>query len=221
MVIAQGIEVRAITTKSPKIIWITLIAISLAVITIVSIVFFSEVTFEKDELHGIKVGDSKIEVLERLAKIGVHDVEPDVDNIVAISQKNLESIEKLKKYDGICVTDNKGFAFNVTINDSENVVIDYQSTNANIDSEQIKTKTLFFEWLRNLAKERNGILITNCIPDLRRVNVTGITGDDRAYLENFNAWNYSEPDSYSTVTLRFINNKIGKIEYHWRPYETP
>jgi hypothetical protein len=44
-------------------------------------------------------------------------------------------------------------------------------------------------------------------------------GQDGRQLDQYDAWRYQVPNSYSTVDLRFEAERLVSIKYRWRPFE--
>jgi len=202
-----------------------LLGSSVALILIVYLMTFEgfDVTINSGNFYGLKIGMSKKDVAAILLSQGVPNVEPVVDKDVVVKIDSIELLSQLQKASGICVGDNKDFALRIAFD--ANGMSRPVDNSVNVDPIALGLRTSqprkeVLERIEKIISSRKGIVVANCILDVRSVDLNNSSSRGFDNLERFNSWLYYLPNTYSMATLRFTDGKLVKIDYSWRPYET-
>lgn len=191
---------------------------------VLCLIVASACDFDMDELDTLKIGQSQIEVLHQLSKQNIQDVLPMIDNLVVIEYSEIDELSKLYNSSGICLGDNKGMSMDLNFDANNNLSeirasAKMKQESFGIEVNQSKTKVLSL--LKKVLEGKNKVVIANCIFNQPWVRLKEMTEKDILYLQQYSVWGYGFSDSYSHVSLEFIEGKLANIKYHWRPYELP
>lgn len=184
-------------------------------------VFFSSMWIERQEYLGLKHGMTPQEVFDLLARSGVSHVLPRLEHEITITKKNVGMIKQLRSESGICITSDKE-AIDLQISfDREGRVTKahYGSVRKLTELSEIKSKDELISKSRLMIERLDGLKVSACIPEVRWIRLSEATEIDKQYLAQYGVWMFDEPNSYSGARLVFVESRLLKIEYQWRPYE--
>lgn len=174
------------------------------------------------EFAGIKIGQSKREVLKGLALYGIDNVMPYYKDRVKVNFDNINRLHEVNEEKGICLTDGERLSLKLEFNDSGILIhMDSSETMKSI-KHGIATGQPKSEVLRSLGtmiKSDRALWIRNCIYDLHWVDTKKFTEGEVLYLGKHDLWRYHATDSYSYTDLYFSENSLIKIIYHYRKTE--
>lgn len=172
---------------------------------------------------GLSIGMTKEEVAEELVKHEVYSIVPHLDRkIVVFRDSDIGMLSSIDDVSGICVNDNVGFNLQIKFGSSDKPNVKYISIPARFVAEEVnalESRNDVLMFIAKLMRRQINIVAANCILDKKSISLTN--GYFMNSLGKYDSWFYYVPDSYSTCVLRFSNGVLSKIEYKWRPFETP
>lgn len=176
---------------------------------------------ENGDFNSLKIGMSKTGVVNALLTEHVNYIEPRVDENILITSDTLGELDRLKNTEGICITDNGSFGLHIVFDNSGMSHSIYKTFNVDLSAlglEYPLSRKDTFEKIKSLVHSKQHITAFNCILDVKNMPLNDINFSD---LERINTWLYHIPKTHSAVTLKFIQDKLVKIIYHWQPFEMP
>lgn len=196
----------------------------LILVFLVLVSFGYDLTISRGDFQGLRLGMRKSDVIAELARRGVLEVMPEVDEHIVVSKTSIRRLSELEKAEGVCIGDNSGLDLQVSFDSQDMSHVVYRSKSADLSELGIQTsqsRKYVMERIEAILLSRNDMSISNCILD---VKVIPLQSDDPVHhknLDRFDSWFYYIPNSYSAATLRFADGKLVKVIYHWRPFEGP
>lgn len=170
---------------------------------------------------GIKIGQSKREVLKSLGLHEVTEIIPYYTNRVRIGFNNINKIQELQSERGICLGDSKGLSLDLEFDESNDLIEMKSSAPMKRIEHRIKvgqSKSEVLRYLNKLVMENRKIIIRDCV-NLFWVNPQEIKEEEIQYMSKHDMWRYHATDSYSYPDLHFSDSSLSKIVYHYRPTE--
>lgn len=159
----------------------------------------------------LEIGMSKESALTELRAMGVKQIEPVVAEYISITRSSIELLPQLISEKGICTTNHMGFTFYIKLDKAGTVANIYTSRKAESINSKIKlgdTIDAVLAQIKDILEHYDGIRVFNCIHEPNLIF-------DERYAE-FDHWFFYLPESYSMAVLHFSDDKLRKIEYHWR-----
>lgn len=186
------------------------------------VVFTAACDFKLDEVDELRIGQSQEEVLQRLSRQGVQDVVPILEDSIVVKQNQIDELRKLYKSSGLCLSDYSGVFIKLNFDRNNKLVELYTSPMMKSESFGIQvdqSKEEVISLLKKVLEDNSKVTIESCIFDHHWVRLKEIDKEDLVYLQRYSLWRYHKSDSYSYITLKFEEEKLTEIKYHWRPYE--
>ncbi len=177
---------------------------------------------ETEGIDGLEVGMSKSLIVETLIKNGIDSVEPVVNKVIQVKNYNKEKLPSLINAPGLCIQGNSGFSFQLYFSVNNKPIINYISVSASqYDSEisKLETRKETVEYIKQIMENHSNISVSNCIINVGIMKLIDFQHKTDLRLNEYDSWFYYVPNSYSTVTLRFSNGILEKIEYNMRRHE--
>lgn len=181
-----------------------------------------DLVIEQGEYGGLRIGQSKDDVLQALRRSGVSSVHPDLVFDTVVRAGSLQLIGTLENADGICIDNGRGYSARVSF-DAGNTVqsIDLspkaESNSLGIVVSQARIGALTL--VKDALIADRSLSARSCLPKGRWIQLSQLTTGDIGYLRGFDAWSYNEAKDFSYATVVFWSDRLLQIQYHKRPFE--
>jgi hypothetical protein len=196
--------------------------LTIKIICVLFLPIIAACDFNMDGVDGLKVGLSYRETLKKLSVQRIQNVIPAIRESVVVKYDQIDKIYKLRSSSGICLNDNRGLRVSIDFNEN-NILTEARASPVSkldqIDFEVGREKDDVLGDIKILMEGNKEIVASSCIYDLRWVNITEVSDDDFEYLSRYPVIQYHYPDLYSYTTLKFENQALAQMTYHWRPFE--
>jgi hypothetical protein len=168
---------------------------------------------------GFEIGMSKKEVFSIAKQKNVYSIYPELDDFIRVDSQSIDRLSLLVGHYDVCVSDNSGFAFNVKLREDGYYDLVSTSTSANVSLAEKKwplsvgdLQTLIERAINN---EKHAIAF-NCINGAHDFQ---LSDGAELNLRKFDNWMFFLPDSYSSYSVAFKNDKLIHITFHSRRSE--
>lgn len=194
-----------------------------AIVILVTVVTGCDFTVSKGELHGLRIGETNLEVLAELKKRRVESIRPDIIESIVVRGTNAD-LRKLQQQHSVCLTDNAAIAINLEFDERSTLQRIDQSAATPTPAFGLKTQQTMDEVFARLQPElakNNKLILGTCMPNARWIDIqmTKMSENDVEYLLSNEGWWYDEPNSYSSIRLTFKSGRLASISYFWRPFD--
>ena len=181
----------------------------------------SRQTITDGEFWGLRIGDSRLTVIEQLRSLGIEHVRPEV-----LHQIRVTSPKEMSR-----------------LRDSEAVILFPGDARVTFSEDQVRERQVLpsvkFEWKARLetATTRDEVfsvfaeileadkraVVGNFAPGSRWVKLAGISKDDLRLLERYDAWelNRKNQDGFWHVRLEFAEGRLARLIAQRSPTELP
>ncbi len=186
--------------------------------------FGYDFTILNGDFQGLRIGMSKSDVATELARQGIPNVVPEVDENIVIKRASSKLLSRLQKADGICIGDNAAFELQIAFDKQDMSHVVYKSNKTDLALLGIQTsqpRKQVMERIEVILLSQDNVVVANCVLGVKSIPLQNAGLLDNENLDRFDTWFYYIPYSYSTVTLCFTDGKLVKVTYHWRPFEGP
>jgi len=183
-----------------------------------------EKTIEDGNYKYLDIGITKEAALTKLISNKVKSVAPFAGEIHVIKSGNLNEFDLISQSKALALNDHKGYFVKIAfdgdeIGDIYNSLVAQKATPDIFVKGQTRENTI--STIKSLIAKNKKLTIYNIEFDPRWVDLTKITDADKAYLLDFNYWEYPGTENYSYYNLYFDSGKLKKIKYKWSFIELP
>lgn len=198
------------------------------IVLALSLISCSESEEDAAKLLGLEIGNTKSEVIDRLRKNpSVRSIAPSVDEYIVIKRgprnKN-QMIDLILSEPGVMVIgESPKLAISLTL-DNTSIKDLYlapvnkgESLEFKIGMEKGTVKKILLENFDNGRVHR----IFNFLPGSEFIILDTMTKKQEFFLMLQNTWVFGETNKHSHVRIKFVNNRLGSIDYKWSPIELP
>ena len=181
-------------------------------------------TIEEGEFRFLKIGATKDQVIRSAADAGITDITPGLNYVLEVDKGNVSRLRELYGSEALSLYDNKGFVIELEFNQNEVSSVFASSLVPK------QTQDLFFdaqtmeEAFQNIEEIMNGLPelhVRNVLANGQWINLQTIDEKGKAYLTRYDVWSFHGQETYSHYRLKFENDKLARILYHWSPVELP
>lgn len=183
-----------------------------------------EMKITNGDFHGVSIGMSKDSVRSALSQQGIEVIYPVVDDNIILKNPSKNDLHELDSSSGICMGNGSGFEVQVAFDKNDMSKLVYSSAQVDPVALGISSPQTRQEMMKKIGiiiDSTPHMIVSNCILDVKSINVKDSSRDDVMQLQRFNSWFYYIPHGHSTATLRFTDGNLVEVDYVYRRYETP
>jgi len=173
--------------------------------------------------YSIEIGDSKREVIMKLAQAEISEVKPSVEKKYVIKQNNIDDLYVLFDSKGVVVELAEKYKIYIEVesNKVSKVYIPPKYRNNIVPIKVGSNNQVLLSFLQKVIKENENAIVYNYLPNTLGVSPVSSSEEQLKYITSFDCWTFFEPNGYSSYKLLFRNNKLDKKDFFYSPFELP
>lgn len=174
---------------------------------------------QEGDFQGLKIGMSKNEAVTELQRQKIAYLTPVVNKPIEVTRSG--RLSKLPDSDGICITDNAGFALEIAFDPQNRSMVTSKSIKVDLGLLGLQTpqpRDYVLGRIKDILLSKDNIVVSNCLPGVKPMPLNNM---DIADLQMADNWLYPIPNTSSSNTLHFEGGKLVKITYRVNLVETP